>query len=293
MAEMDGAKGAGGTGDAGRLAGKVALVTGAAGGIGAAAARRLARDGARVVLTDRDREGLAATAGELGLPDREVGFHCCDQTDPAEVEALFEAVGPVDVCFANAGYASPTPIVEQDLKSWKRHLDVNVTGTMLVCQGAARAMIESGRGGSIILTASTSARFSTALFGAYSVSKAGVEMLGRVLAEELGPDGIRVNTICPGTVESGLIGPMLDREEGGMRKVYEQDTPLGRLGRAEEIAAVVSFLASDDASYVTGATIMADGGQTLAGLPRWFGRDATVRESRWQPLSERRRQAWE
>lgn len=259
-------------GEAGPLEGKAALVTGGAGGIGFATARRLGEEGAHVVIADRDAERLAASRDELALAGLDVVAIVFDQSEPEEVRTLFERIGQLDICFANAGYGRFASILEQDLKTWRRHIDVNLTGTFLVCQGAARAMVAGGSGGAIVVNASTSALHSAALFGAYSASKAGVEMLAKTMAEELGPDGIRVNVICPGTIESGMTTAMLDQDGGGMREIYEGETPLGRVGKAEEVAALVSFLSGDDSGYITGATVVIDGGQTLRGLPRWFVR---------------------
>lgn len=264
------------------------MVTGAAGGIGLATAERLAGDGARVVLADRDVDGLAAAEERLVTAGHDVEAVVCDQSDPAAVERMFASLERLDICFANAGYGRFAAVVDQDLASWRRHLDVNLTGTLLVCQAAARVMI-SGGGGSIIVNASTAAVHSTALFGAYAASKAGVEMLARTMADELGPDGIRVNSVCPGVIETGMTAGLLDQDDGRMKSLVESETPLSKVGRPEQVASVVAFLAGDDAAYVTGATILVDGGQTLRGWPRWFVREPRDRDGEWQLITEARR----
>jgi NAD(P)-dependent dehydrogenase (short-subunit alcohol dehydrogenase family) len=250
-----------------------------------ASARRLAAEGAEIILADRDAPALEEAGAELaaiGPAPRLVVF---DQSDPDSVAALFEPIERLDVCFANAGYGRFAPLLEQDLAVWRRHLEINLTGTFLVCQAAARIMVAAGRGGSIVVNASTSALQSSALFGAYSASKAGVEMLARTLADELGSAGIRVNSVCPGTIETGLTAAMLDDGDGAMRRVYEEGTPLGEVGSGEDVADAVAFLAGDDSRYVTGATLKVDGGQTLRGLPRWFS-DTGDPERGWHLLSE-------
>lgn len=267
--------------DATRLAGRTAVVTGAAGDIGAAAARRLAAQGAEVVLADRDEEGLLGVAEPL----RRARAIVCDQSDPEAVERLFSGLDRVDVCFANAGYGRFAAFLDQDLESWRRHLDVNLTGTFLVCQAAARAMVRGGRGGSIVINASTAAVHSTPLFGAYAASKAGVEMLARTMADELGPEGIRVNSVCPGVIETGMTGALLQQSDGAMRRLVERETPVGRVGRAEDVAAAVAFLAGEEAGFVSGATILVDGGQTLRGWPRWFRREPGP-EAEWRLVTE-------
>jgi NAD(P)-dependent dehydrogenase (short-subunit alcohol dehydrogenase family) len=273
-----------------RLEGRRALVTGAAGGIGSAAARRLAEEGAEVVLADRDGDSLDAVVAALREQGHRVHGAVCDQTRPEDVERLFGDVvaGRLDICFANAGYGRPAPVLDQDLAQWQRHLDVNLTGTFLICQGAARAMVGNG-GGSIIVNASTAALRSTALFGAYAASKAGIEMLARSMADELGASGIRVNTVCPGTVETGMTDALLNGKDGQMRALVDTETPLGRVGTPEDIAGVVAFLAGDDSAYVTGTALLVDGGQTIRGFPRWFVADAPNGSGpRWRPIAATR-----
>lgn len=255
----------------GRFEGKVALVTGAAGEIGAATAALFAAEGARVIVADRDETGLARVTEEIAKQGGQCVAATCDQTDPDQVEALFtEVTGKrLDVCFANAGYARFGPVLGMDLATWQRHVDVNLTGTFLVIQGAARLMA-AGEGGSIVINASTAALRSCTLFAAYAASKAGVEMLARSLADELGPLGIRVNTVCPGVIDTGMTRRLLSTEGEAIRRLVESETPVGRVGCPDDVARAVAFLAHQDAAFVTGASLLVDGGETLRGFPRWF-----------------------
>lgn len=271
-----------------QFAGQTALVTGGAGDIGSAIAERLARGGARVIVADRDAGGAAKTADAIAGWGGEAVAVACDQTDPAAVAELFgDVVGErLDVCIANAGFGRFASVLEQDLTGWLAHIDINLTGTFLVCQAAARTMAAAGRG-SIVVNASTAALRSTALFGAYASSKAAVEMLARTMADELGPHGIRVNTVCPGVIDTGMTRDLLSQRDGRMRTVIESETPLGRAGRPDDVAAAVAFLASDEARYITGVALLVDGGQTLRGFPRWFGNEHRDGQGiRWRLLPD-------
>ena len=244
----------------------VALVTGAANGIGRAAAIALHVAGARVALVDRDGPAAEAVAAELG--DRAAWF-AADITDRQEVDAAVagtvDTFGTIDIVAANAGYGRFGAFVDIDERVWQRHLDVNLTGTFNVVQAAVRVMHE---GGSIILTGSTASTFPCDLFSAYATTKAGVAMLARSLAAELGPRRIRVNAVLPGVIESNMTGSILS--DAPTRLLVEQETPLGRVGRPEDVADVIVFLASAASRYVTGNSILVDGGQTTHGFPRWF-----------------------
>lgn len=253
----------------------MALVTGAAGDIGAATARALAEDGARVVLADRDGPGAERAAAALRADGLDADAVACDQTRPEEVERLFaDHLGErLDVCFANAGYGRFGPVLDLSLADWQRHLDVNLTGTFLVVQAAARRMVAGGRGGAIVVNASTAATHPTALFSAYAASKAGVGMLARSMAEELGRHGVRVNAVCPGVIETGMTSGLLDAADGRVRERIVGETPVERLGRPADVAAAVRFLAGPDSDFVTGALLPIEGGQTMRGQPRWFRPD--------------------
>jgi meso-butanediol dehydrogenase / (S,S)-butanediol dehydrogenase / diacetyl reductase len=238
-----------------RLEGRVALVTGGGTGIGAATARRFVLEGASVVVTGRRREPLEAVAAETGATVLQG-----DVADPAHVaEAVATAVerhGGLDVVVNNAGIGGP---------GWNEVLDVNLTGARLVCEVALPHLVE--RRGSIVNVSSVSAFHAHAGGAAYTVSKAGLVMLTKQLALDYGPQGVRANAVCPGWVRTEMGDRSMDylgREHGVTREeAYELSAryvPLRRAAAPEEIAAACLFLASDDASYVTGETLVVDGG---------------------------------
>jgi NAD(P)-dependent dehydrogenase (short-subunit alcohol dehydrogenase family) len=250
-----------------RLAGKVALVTGGASGIGRAAARQFVAEGARVVVGDLNDDLLGALADELG---EAIAVQHGDVTVEADVEALaalaVERFGGLDIAFANAGIGAIQRLVDADADMWKRVLDVNLTGPFLTIKHAARRM---GDGGSIVVTASLNAVQAGVGMGAYCSSKAGVAMLTQVAALELGPAGIRVNAVGPGLVRTGLT-------EGGFAvpgivEGYVENTPLGRYATPEEIAGLVTWLASDESSYVSGSLYLIDGGAHTMRYPDLIG----------------------
>ncbi len=260
----------------GAFAGKVALVTGAGGDIGAATARRLAEGGAVVAVADRDAslvEGIAAECRERS--GAAAVAMKMDQTDRDAVEAGVAAVaaehGPVELLFANAGYGQFAPFIETSLRNWNRHVDVNLHGTFHVAQVVAQGLVAARRPGSIVINASSGAQvYSDQLFS-YCTTKAALRMMAMGMAAELGCHRIRVNCVMPGVVETGMTNGML--EDARHRDVLERETPIGRLGDPDDVAAVVAFLLSDDAMFVNGGSIPIDGGQTLHGHPRWFRLD--------------------
>ncbi len=265
------------------MQGRVFLITGGAGGIGAAAAERLGAEGATVVLADLDFAGAEAVAGRLRAKGVEAVAIACDQTDADQVRALFEsselsALGRLDGCFANAGFGRVDALVDLPVDVWRQGMEINLTGTFLICQGAARRMIAAGEGGSIVVTSSTGAIRPAAKFGAYCTAKAALNMLVQVLAYELGAHDIRVNSVMPGVTETAMTKAILD---SGAREQVAAETPLGRTGRPEDIAATVAYLLGDDSSYVTGTGVLVDGGGTLGSA--WFATDYRDRgESEWQ-----------
>ncbi len=268
--------------------GKTALITGAAGDIGAAAAAAFAAAGSAVVITDRRADELAAVAERLTAQGATVLAHPCDQTVPDQVGALFEAItarfGRLDTAFLNAGYGRYGALIDLTFDQWRKHVEVNLNGGFLMAQGAARLMRDGGAGGAIVMNASTAATHVCDLLGAYAASKSGVRMLAKSLASELGVYRIRVNLILPGVIETAMTQSLI--EDPAVYADTLANTPVGRLGRPEDIAALAVFLCGDQAGYITGAEILADGGQTLHGYPRWFSTDYRQPGAPWIPHSQ-------
>ena len=243
-----------------KLANKVAIVTGGSSGIGLATAQRFIADGAEVVITGRNQEALNAAVAKLG--DRATGIHG-DVANLKDLDRLFaqvqEQFGRVDVLFANAGIAPLAPfetVTEEDFDSL---FNTNVRGLFFTIQKALPLL---SKGSSVILNASVVAQSGLPTTTVYSATKAAVRSLGRTLAAELSPRGIRVNVVSPGLIETpfwGKVGLSQDEVDAFGAQVVQQ-TPLGRPGKPEEIAATAAFLASDDASFFTGADLVADGG---------------------------------
>jgi NAD(P)-dependent dehydrogenase (short-subunit alcohol dehydrogenase family) len=261
-----------------RFQNKVAVVTGAAGDIGKHTAMKFAEGGAKVAVCDRSRDLLDDVVKSCERSGAEVLAIGVDQTKPDQVESMVsqvtEAWGGIDALFANAGYGKFASFLDQSEREWQRHVDVNLTGTFRVCQAVARVMADRKTGGTIVINASSGAKQHSDLLGAYCATKAGLGMLARTMAAELGPQRIRVNVVMPGVIETGMTSPMLDGDEGvAHREGLTANTPVGRLGEADDVANLVAFLASSEAAFINGAAIMVDGGQTLLGHPRWFATD--------------------
>jgi NAD(P)-dependent dehydrogenase (short-subunit alcohol dehydrogenase family) len=247
------------------LRGKVAVVTGAGHGIGAASAARLADLGAHSVLLEIDGERLAATVGELSGRGLDVSGIECDVADERSVEAAVAAVradhGRCDALVNNAGIIEWSPLEELDRAGWDRTLAVNLTGCFLCARGFGALMLERGAG-SVVNVASVAGSAPEALAGSYSASKAGAIMLARQIALEWGPRGVRGNAVSPGIFAAPMAAAFNDDPDSLRRR--EQIVPVGRIGRPEELAAVVAFLASDASSFVNGQNIEVDGGMMQA-----------------------------
>jgi NAD(P)-dependent dehydrogenase (short-subunit alcohol dehydrogenase family) len=245
----------------GRVEGKVAFVTGAASGIGAATVRRLCAEGARAIALDVQTELGAQVADEAGAEFLELDVGDADGWDRV-AEHIRSVYGRLDVAFNNAGMSSRQTIEQVDLDTWDRVLAVNLTGVMLGCRTAFRLMTTNpgGSSGSIINTASTTAYVGIPQDVAYTATKGAVRALTKSIAVYGARGlGIRANTLVPGAVETGLMTASFD-EDPSLRLRAESMSPLGRMGRPEEVAEVVLFLASDESSYCTGGEFAADGG---------------------------------
>jgi NAD(P)-dependent dehydrogenase (short-subunit alcohol dehydrogenase family) len=249
----------------GRLDGKVAVITGAAGGIGREAALLFSQEGARVCVADVSAEAGGQTAAEC----REAFFQQVDVTDPESVAAMYRATaeryGGIDVLYNNAGImpADDASVLDTEEDAWQRVQDVNTKGVYLCCKHGIPHLLERG-GGSVINVASF-----VALMGAatsqisYTASKGAVLSMSRELAVEFGRRGVRVNALCPGPVETPLLMRLFDETPGALERRLVH-LPLGRLAQAREIAYGALFLASDESSYVNGSTFLVDGGLTAA-----------------------------
>jgi NAD(P)-dependent dehydrogenase (short-subunit alcohol dehydrogenase family) len=246
------------------LEGKAAVISGGASprGIGLTTARLFAEHGARVAILDLDESGAKEAAAALGPRHLGIG---CDVVDRdacrRAADAAIEAFGQVDVLLNNAGITQPVKTMDIDEASWRRILDVNLTGVLHLSQALIPHM-RARRRGSIACMSSVSAQRGGGIFGGphYSAAKAGVLGLAKAMARELGPDGIRVNCVTPGLIQTDITGGMLTDE---MRQDILKGIPLNRLGNAEDVAGAYLFLASDLSAYVTGAVIDVNGGMLI------------------------------
>jgi NAD(P)-dependent dehydrogenase (short-subunit alcohol dehydrogenase family) len=253
----------------GRVAGKVAVITGAASGLGAESARRLAREGAAVVLTDLAAEAGEALAEAIGGTGARAVFIPHDVVDEAQwagvVQTALERFGRIDVLVNSAGVAGGEPLMEMSLEAWRRVLSINLDGTFLGMRAVGPAMAKGG-GGSIINLSSILGKVGQPGAGAYCASKGGVLMLTKAAALEWAVAGIRVNSVHPGYIDTPMVQGALHRSENGneLRDVLISRHALGRLGVPREIADGIVFLASDESSFMTGAELVIDGGYTAA-----------------------------
>jgi NAD(P)-dependent dehydrogenase (short-subunit alcohol dehydrogenase family) len=260
----------------GRLEGKVAIVTGGASGIGEASCLRFAAEGAAVVVADRDGSGaqrVAASIADAGGRAVPVTVDVTSEDDVAAMVAAAAPLGPLDVLFANAGIAGSGRAGDLSRDAWQRVIDVNLTGVWLCARAVLPAMVERGAG-SIINQASVGGLVGVGGIAAYAAAKAGVIGLTRQMAVDYGPDGIRVNAICPGTVPTPLVRRTYEAGGGfasGVDEALDFDAmmekarvrfPLGRYGSVDDIASIAVYLASDESRWTTGTAIPVDGGMT-------------------------------
>ena len=249
------------------LSGKVAIVTGAASGIGRATAETLARSGAAVVIADRNVEGASAATEALtnnGLEAKKISLEATNPTSAAQMAAAaVDWFGGLDIIVHSAGIGAELLFLDTSPEDWQRLISVDLSGTFYCCQAAARVMRQKGRGGRIIALASTAGLRGGTGRAAYGAAKGGVIALTKVMAVELAPFSITANAIAPGAIETELVSRMHDSQT---RPVYRAGIPLDRYGTPEEVAAAAVFLASDEARYITGETLVVDGGFIAAGV---------------------------
>jgi glucose 1-dehydrogenase len=249
-----------------RLEGKRALVTGASSGIGRAIAQRLAREGASVVVNYLSNSQAAEevvkeinAAGAKGIAIQ------ADVSNEQQVDAMFERavaeLGGLEILVNNAGMETHHPFLEMPLDAWRKVIDVDLTGAFLCAQRAARVMTQSGAGGSIVNITSVHQIIPWGGYAHYCAAKAGLDMMSKTIALELAKQKVRVNSVAPGAIATPINQNVWGNHEG--LKDLLRKIPTERMGQPEEIATVVAFLSSDEASYVTGATLYADGGMTL------------------------------
>jgi NAD(P)-dependent dehydrogenase (short-subunit alcohol dehydrogenase family) len=254
--------------------GKTAIATGGASGIGFAISKAFAEAGADAWIFDLPSEKLAEIAASSGA-------RACaaDVTDRESLEAAFAQAPDPDVVVINAGIASISALGETSVELWTRTIAVNLTGAFHTLQIAADRMKRRGRG-AIVITASTNSYDGEAGLIAYNASKAGLLGLLHTAANELGPHGVRVNAVCPGLIRTRLTGPQFAQPES--LAAYFREIPLGRGGEPHEVANTVLFLASDLASYITGAALFVDGGQMCSKFGTWTSEGAIFEGDHWK-----------
>lgn len=258
----------------GQVEGRVAMVTGGACGIGAACARTLAREGAKVALTDVDDAGGEALAGEIRGAGGEAMYLHQDVTEearwPEVVGAIEKRYGRLDVMVANAGIAIRVPIVDMTLADWRRQQAVNLDGVFLAVKHAVPAMRRAG-GGSIVIMSSLAGLRGAAGLGGYCATKGGVRLFAKAAATEHAEDNIRVNSVHPGIIDTDIwrkIDAVRRNEPTDVQALSQTFVPLGRAGEAQDIADGVLFLASAASGYMTGAELVIDGGMFGGGMRR-------------------------
>ncbi len=245
------------------LAGKTALVTGAAGDLGNAMARKLAENGAQVILWDiKSATDAQAALDRVRQYDATAQYRLVDVRDRGTVDEAIASLPSLDIVCSNAGIVDAQPFLEVSQQNWQNHLDINLTGCFNVCQAAARRMVDDGTAGRIILTSSWVGSIPWPEITPYTVSKAGVNMLVKQMARELAVHRILVNAIAPGIVAAGLAGRQL-REESQYAARVAKVIPLVEPGTPDEIADAVLYLASPQTAYMTGSILTLDGGCSL------------------------------
>ena len=243
------------------------FITGGLGDIGSASALRLAQDGHRVTVSGRldpkaGTKAVAELAGSDAGTRKRLRYVQADVTDPASLEAAIEAMPTIDVAIANAGLVRSSPFLQITADAWQAHLDTNLTGAFHTAQVAARRFVEDGTAGLLLFTSSWVANVPWPEIAAYAVTKAGMEMLARQAARELATYGIRANVVAPGIVDAGMAR-VQRRTEPQYAARAERVIPLNEFQTVEQVAGAFSFLCSADADYMTGSTLLTDGGASL------------------------------
>jgi NAD(P)-dependent dehydrogenase (short-subunit alcohol dehydrogenase family) len=256
---------------------RVALITGGGSGIGRGVAERFALEGARLALVDLNADGLKETAGICRQHGADVEAYAGDVSQTADVESFFaktvERYGRLDICVNNAGIGNPPmPLVQMTDEGFDRTIAVNLRGVFLCMRAAGRQMIAQGTGGRIISVASQAGKTGFAFLGPYCATKAGVILMTKAMAKEVGASKITVNAVCPGTIDTPLLHGTLDPilqatgqtlEQWALSQPNMPPIPLGRVGYPKDVANLITFLAGPDADYMTGQAINISGGQEM------------------------------
>ena len=246
------------------LVGRTAIVTGAGQGMGKAVAIALARRGANVVVNDRSEESAVRTASDLGALGADVIAVPADVRDGGAVRRMVEQAvdrfGAVAILVNNAGALRPTPVIDIDEEEWDFIIDVNLKGTFLCSQAVLPTMQQAGWGRIVNFSSTAGKNVSTVGGAHYTAAKAGILGFTRHLAKEVAADGITVNAVCPGLIDTEMVRNTID---DGRIAAYERSFPIPRLGRPDEVAELVAFLASDRAAYITGASLDINGGDLM------------------------------
>jgi glucose 1-dehydrogenase len=246
------------------LKGKVAFITGAGSGIGRGVAERLARDGADIFIADVDSDGADMTANLVTQLGRRAVVTKANVAVKAQMQSAAQAcvakLGRLDIAVANAGIGRAGSVLEMDLKDWQDQIDINLTGVFLTVQATAQQMVKLGNGGRIVCISSLAAENTSGPMFGYSATKAGVRIMVRGWAQDLGPHGITVNAIGPGVIETPLAQGLAGDPGGAIRTSLEARTPVGRVGKPSDIAGLISFMAGPDGAFMSGAYVLMDGG---------------------------------